>query len=291
MDYTYKTANLPKSVVQLLIEIPWDVISREYDIAFDALAADLEIEGYRRGKAPKAMAQKHIKQEIVYDKLVRTLFSRIYQEIVDKDGLKPVVAPRIDIKKAKEKEVWEVEMLVAQKPTIDLSTYKAEIGKMKKDKKGEDIWVPGQDEKAAASPDESAKKQKMLNNVLETLSKAVSIEIADMIVEEEVESRLARLVDDVQKVGMTIDAYVKSKNMTMDELKAAYQREVEEMYKMEFILNEIADVENIQVEQEEIDALMSSAKDEKEREAAAKNLYYYVMILRKQKVLDYLLAL
>ena len=112
-----------------------------------------------------------------------------------------------------------------------------------------------------------------------------------MVIEEEVESRLTRLVDDVQKVGMTIEAYAKSKNTTIEEIRAQIQREVDEMYKLEFILNEIADAQNIQVEQAEMDALIGNAKDEKEKEAAAKNMYFYVMILRKQKVLDYLLAL
>lgn len=291
MDYTYKTENQPKNVVKLSIEIPAKVITREYDVAFDELAQDVQLEGYRKGKAPKEMVKKQLKQEKVYDRMVRTLFSRIYQEIVEKEGLKPVVAPHIDIKKAKEGEVWEVEMLVGQKPTIDLSTYKKAIEKLKKDRKADDIWVPGKPEPGTDSSEENAKRQKALNDILETLSKEVKIELADMIIEEEVEGRLSRLVDDVQKVGMNIDSYLKSKNQTMEQLREQYQKEVGEMYKMEFILNEIADAENIQVEQKEMEALLSSAKDDKEREAATKNMYYYVMILRKQKVLDYLLAL
>ncbi len=291
MDYTYKTETQPKNVVKLSIEIPATVITREYDVAFDELSGEVQVEGYRKGKAPKEMVKKQLKQEKVYDRMVRTLFSRIYQEIVEKEGLKPVVAPRIDIKKAKEGEVWEVEMLVGQKPSIDLTTYKKAIEKLKKDRKADDIWVPGKPEPGTDSPEENAKRQKALNDILETLSKEVKIELADMIVEEEVEGRLSRLVDDVQKVGMNIDSYLKSKNQTMEQLREQYQKEVSEMYKMEFILNEIADAENIQVEQQEMEALLSSAKDDKEREAAAKNMYYYVMILRKQKVLDYLLAL
>lgn len=291
MDYTYKTENQPKNVVKLSIEIPADVITREYDVAFDELAKDVQLEGYRKGKAPKEMVKKQLKQEKVYDRMVRTLFSRVYQEIVEKEGLKPVVAPHIDIKKAKEGEIWEVEMLVGQKPSIDLSTYKKAIEKLKKDRKADDIWVPGKPEPGTDSSEENAKRQKALNDILETLSKEVKIELADMIIEEEVEGRLSRLVDDVQKVGMNIDSYLKSKNLTMEQLREQYQKEVSEMYKMEFILNEIADAENIQVEQQEMEALLSSAKDDKEREAATKNMYYYVMILRKQKVLDYLLAL
>ena len=131
----------------------------------------------------------------------------------------------------------------------------------------------------------------MLNSILDELMNASEVDIADVIVEEELSSRLARLVDDVQKLGMTVDSYLKSKQLTMEDLKASYSKEISETHKVELILNEIAELENIQVEQEELDKLFGNVKDETERQALAQNAYYYAMILRKQKTLDFLLGL
>jgi FKBP-type peptidyl-prolyl cis-trans isomerase (trigger factor) len=112
-----------------------------------------------------------------------------------------------------------------------------------------------------------------------------------MIVESELNHRLSKLVDDVQKIGLTVDQYLKSKNLTMDTVKENFKREIEDTYKLEFLLSEVADKEGIKVEQSEIDKLFVNIKDEKEKQFAMQNSYYYASVLRKQKTIDFLLAL
>ena len=62
-------------------------------------------------------------------------------------------------------------------------------------------------------------------------------------------------------------------------------------HSLEFALNEIAEKENISVENDELEKLFVSIKDNKERVAAMQNAYYYAALLRKQKTLDFLLGL
>jgi len=47
----------------------------------------------------------------------------------------------------------------------------------------------------------------------------------------------------------------------------------------------------INVEKEDLDKLFANIKDEKEKEQARQNAYFYASILRKQKTLDLLLNL
>ena len=77
----------------------------------------------------------------------------------------------------------------------------------------------------------------------------------------------------------------------MDSLKAQFRKETEDTYKLEFLLSEIADKEDIKVEKADIDKLFVNIKDDKERKQAEQNSYYYATILRKQKTLDYLISL
>ena len=77
----------------------------------------------------------------------------------------------------------------------------------------------------------------------------------------------------------------------MESLKAQFRKETEDTYKLEFILAEISDKENIKVEQVDLNKLFVNIKDEKERIKAEQNSYYYATILRKQKTLDYLISL
>jgi trigger factor len=239
------------------------------------------------------VAQKHISQERVYDHAIRDLLPGIYEEIVKKEDLKPVINPKIDLKQAKPNEDWIVVFTLAQRPTVKLADYKKVVQNAKKDTKAPEIWVPGSsDAKEPPSEQEkAAKQQQMLNSILTELLKQSEVEIADVIVEEELNQRLARLVDDVQKLGMTVESYLKSKQTTIEDLQAAYKREIEETHKIELILNEIAEAEKIQVEQAELDKLFAGVTDEKELKAVQQNAYYYAMILRKQKTLDFLLGL
>ncbi|MEK7096863.1 MAG: hypothetical protein AAB859_00940, partial [Patescibacteria group bacterium] len=148
--------------------------------------------------------------------------------------------------------------------------------------------VPGKD-KDAKKPEED--KNKIMNEVLTALLNESKIEISDLVIDEEVNHRLTHLMDEIQKIGLTSENYLKSKNLTMESLKAQFRKETEDTYKLEFVLSEIADKENLKVEQADLDKLFVNIKDEKERKTAEQNSYYYATILRKQKTLDYLISL
>ncbi len=217
--------------------------------------------------------------------MVKTLLPRIYGDIIKKEGIAPVVPPRIKLQKAKENEPWEIQITVAEKPSVDLNDYKKEIKEAKGALKKSEIWLPGKD------TDEKKKdenKQAVLNAVLNALLQHTKCEISDVIIEEELDHRLTRLLDDIQKLGLTAEAYLKSKGITMEELRGKLTREITETYKMEFVLAEIAQQENITVDDKDLASLFSHITDEKERKAAQENAYFYASILRKQKTLDYL---
>lgn len=285
--YTYKTTKQPKNTIEITIDLQWTGIENEYAKSFDVIHKDFAFEGFRKGKVPKELAEKHIAKDTVYNHMIRQMLPNIYADIVEKDKLQPIVSPKIEIVKAKENENWEVKMTVAEKPTVELGKYKEAIIEAKKDLKKNDLILPGQEEKTPEAKAEE-KKQAEFQAVLTTLMKEVKCEIADVIIEEELNNRLSRLVDDIQKIGLTVENYFKSKNTTMDEVKEQIKKEIEETYKLEFILQEIADVEKIQIEDAEINKLFEGITDEKQKEMARQQAYYYASIMRKQKTLDFL---
>src|SRR3989338_1105916 len=176
------------------------------------------------------------------------LLPKIYEDIVKKEDLKPVMAPKVELVNAKEKS-------------------------------------------EESEPEKAKQNQEFLNAVLDQLLKKTKVDISDLILDEELNTRLARLVDDVEKLGMTVDTYLQSKNTTIEALRQQYRNEIEGIHKMEFLLNEIADKEEIRVENSELEKLFTAIKDEKERAMAQQNAYFYAALLRKQKTLDFLLGL
>lgn len=290
--YTYRINKLPKNTNEIIVDIPKVDIKLEFDKSFDKLQKELTVEGFRKGKAPKAVAEKHLKKELIIEDLAKTLFSRIYSEIVKKENLKPIVSPKIDLIKAKEDEDWQIKISLAERPAINLGEYKKSINNLKANNKKADIWVPGKGSPTQSQQKSSQEdKQKSLNDILTLLLKECQMDISDLILEEELNHRLTKLVDDVQKLGLTVESYLKSKKITIEELKKRYRQEIEDTYKIEFLLTEIADKENINVEKEDLDKLFSNIKDEKEKQSAQQNAYFYAAFLRKQKTLDFLLSL
>ena len=77
----------------------------------------------------------------------------------------------------------------------------------------------------------------------------------------------------------------------MDSLKKQYEKEIVDTYKVEFLLMEIADKENIQVDKQDLEKMLGNIKDENARKEAEQNSYFYATVIRKQKTLDSLLSL
>lgn len=280
---------LPHNSYELLIDVTWDEIEKEYKSSFDVILAEFSFEGFRKGKVPASLAEKHIAKDQVYNQLIRSLLPRIYEDIIKKEGLKPIVSPKIDLVTAKEKETWQIKATLAEKPTVELGEYKKKLLEAKANLKKDAIWVPGKDE--AKKEDPNAQKDKMLSEALSILLKEVKCEVPFLLIESELNRKLTQLVDDVQKIGLTIDSYLQSKGLTMERLKEQYTREITDMYKLEFILLDIADKEKIEVSEDDMAKLFANLKDDKEKESAKANAYFYTSVLRKQKTLDFLISL
>lgn len=286
----HTTKKLPKNTIEIVLDIPWATIQAEYAKAFDVLAKDLTVEGFRKGKAPKEIAEKNLPKDQVYDKMIRAYVPVKYEEIIKEENLKPIYSPKIELIKAKENEDWQVKFTTPLQPDVDLKGYKDIVKKAKEEAKKPEIWTPGKD-KEQKEPTPAVAKEMAMQAALNALVDKIKIEISDVILDDEVNRRMSKLIDDIQRLGMTVENYVKAKNISVDQLKEQFKKEIEETYKVEFILQEIGDLEKIQVGNEDLDKMLGGLKDEKEKQAFMQNAYYYASMLRKQKVLEFLVNL
>ena len=79
--------------------------------------------------------------------------------------------------------------------------------------------------------------------------------------------------------------------LKMKKLQEELVQDIMNTYKLEYALNQIGDAENISVEKSDVDALLKGIKDPQERAKAEQNSYVYTMMLRKQKIIDFLSGL
>lgn len=273
------------------IQIPAKEVTQAYDESSEHLRKDLQVEGFRKGKVPKDIAAKHLKPENIYEHVVQHLISGAYKQILAQHSIQPISQPRVDLKSAQKDADWELELSVAVRPTVKLGDYKAIVLQVKKDKKTGTIWTPGKGEEQQNPEQDQKQREEILNEILQKLIVSIDIDISPLIIEAELNKRLARLVDDVQKIGLSMEGYLASKGETMSSVKGKFTKEIEESFKLEFILETLADEAKISVEQDELDTFLEVAKKEGDAKDVEKNAYLYASLLRRQKLFDYLLSL
>lgn len=279
---------LPDGNLELILTVPWSTVSESYEKVVTELANNTEFPGFRKGKAPRKLAEEHFSKDKIYQEVLKYLLPKVYQEAITEQKLHPIVNPKIELKEAAEGKDWLIRILTCEKPQIELGDYKAKIQEIKNAKR-QKIWLPGQKPAVEGQENPAAAGQKpSLDEILKVLFTAVKITLPQILIENELNRSLSELIDGVRKLGLTVEQYLASSNRTADGLRGEYAEQAKSTLSLEFALEEIADQQTIQIDDKEIDQVIQKAKTEEEKKALAKQRYFLAYSLRRQKTLDFL---
>lgn len=279
---------LPKKTFELRFSIPWKEVEKATDKAIDNIAKNTKLTGFRKGKAPKDLVEKSIDKSKLYGEVVNQLLPMSYSKAVKDNNLRPVVAPQVQIIKAEENQSWEFKATSCELPEVKLGDYKKIAkGALAKSK----IWTPEKG-KPEQKPQEQTETQKF-NLVVKALIDEIKIELPQLLIKTETDRLLSRLLDQVQKLGLTIEKYAASSGKTVDQIRGEYEKSAEQTLKMELIMQEIANDLKIKVEDKEIDKMIAAAGDEtiKLKLNTPQERAYIASVLRKRQAIDHLLGL
>ena len=126
-----KITKLEHSHVQVDVVVDEKTWKDAQDKAFNKLAENVQIDGFRKGKAPKNLVKAKIDPMKVLDEAINALLPKIYGEILEKDGIRPFARPQVDVTKVSDTEL-EVKFVLVTAPEVKLGKYKGlAIGKEK----------------------------------------------------------------------------------------------------------------------------------------------------------------
>jgi FKBP-type peptidyl-prolyl cis-trans isomerase (trigger factor) len=270
--------------IEISISIAHSKIQSSYKKAVENLSKNIEVKGFRPGKAPINLAEKQIKKESIFEEIIKELVPEAYLEIIKSNNLKPIVNPQIQIVSAQENKDWLIKAITCETPKIILDGYKEIVKKSQTT----NIWIPGKD-KNKTQVDQNQKMDEIFRSLLEFCS----LKIPNILVEEEINHMLSRLIQQTEKLGLTIEQYLQSVGKSSEQLKEEYQKQATDTLKLEFILMQISKDENINISEQEIDKMIASIPDEKTKISLQnpQQRAYIEQILKKQRVIDNLLAL
>jgi len=279
---------LPKKTFELEFTIPWKKVSLTYSKVLSEIAKKAEIKGFRKGKAPIKLVEKSLDKQTLYRQVLEKLLPETYQEEVKKHNLRPILSPKVTPLSSDENKDWTFKAQSCEMPEVKLGNYEKEIRGVGAKAK---IWTPDKGKEDLSNQKKNYDER--LKLVTKTLMKEVKTEISNLIIEDEVNRMLSRLLDQVNKLGMTIDQYLTSKGSSIQKLREEYQEQADKTLKMEFTLQAIVNARQIKVESKEIEMMIQATPDKKIQEKLNTPMQkaYIAAILAKRKALDYLMSL
>ena len=133
---------LPKSTVGFELIIPWAEWEKYLDVAAKEASAEIKIEGFRPGKAPRKLVEQKIGQGVILNNAAEKAVQKSYADFVVKEKLEAIGRPEVKIEEIKEDTDLKAEVVVAVIPQIEIKdAYKKAIKKINAEFKGKPLVV------------------------------------------------------------------------------------------------------------------------------------------------------
>lgn len=247
--------------IEIVFTIPAQIIKDTKDEVLKEFTKDAVISGFRKGMAPIAKVLEITSDEKLSEHILSHLLPNAFVIAVEEHKFNPAIYPRYDaVKITSAKNVaddteWQIKALTCELEKVTLpKDYKK---KLKSDPKDQNI---------------------LIKSLLET----VKLEIPKMLIEEEVNARLSQVLERIERLGLSLEGYLKSVGKTPDSLRAEYEIQAKDAISMELILNHVANEEKIEVTEKEIDSFIkTTGEDLNKVEKEQRDILKRVILRRK----------
>lgn len=109
--------------VKVTVEVPFSELGPELDKAYQALAQQVNIPGFRRGKAPRQLIDARVGRGPVLEQVVNDMLPTRYGQAIEELDIKALGQPNIDITKLEDGDVIEFVAEVDVRPEFDLPDF------------------------------------------------------------------------------------------------------------------------------------------------------------------------
>ena len=283
----FEVEKLPKNTFSLKIVVPQDEVLKVKDHVIEEMIKEVDVAGFRKGMAPREVAEKSIDESKIRGEVLNHAISTSNPQAIKESRLSPIIYPRVEVKDFELGKDLVFEAKFCERPEITLGDYHQSLAGLAR--ANSPAQILGGDGQPLNNKKEGEEIDHLLNHVLETSQ----IHPSDLLIDEEVNHMLSRLIDQTARLGMTVDQYLKSADKTVEQVKEEYRQVAEKTLKLEFLLYAIAEKENVAVTDEEISDTIKAAPDDKSREELNReeNRSYVKSVMLKNKAIQLLVGI
>lgn len=276
---------LEDGTLKLKVTIPSASVVKAKEEVLEETTKKADVAGFRKGKAPKKLVEDKIDPERLHEDVLKKILPLAYVEAVKEHNLKPIINPKIHVEKLGDPsppaggsgqggEDWVFFAETCEMPEVILEDYKKKVKEVTAKSK---IIIPGKE-----------KEEVSFDAIMKALLESVKVSIPRLLTEHEADRLLSQTLDEIKRLGLTLDQYLASTNKTPEQLRTEYQAKANSDMTIEFALQKVAETEKIAVEEKEIEEAIQKAKTPEEKQHLEANRYLLAGIIRQQKTLDFL---
>lgn len=251
--------------IQITVTIPDEGVKKAEDEVLSDLVQTTEIPGFRKGNAPVEEIKKRVTPQTLLEKTLSKLLPRIYEDAIIEHKIRPILSPQIQLVSVEPEKDWQIRIITCEAPKVELGDYKNELETAKR----------------SNSLDKKPSAEEKEHLVLETLLKTTKCTIPHALLDEEVNHRLASLVDQTQKLGLTVDQYLAQTGKTPEKIREEYKEQSRQQLHLVLALSRIAEAEKLDVTDNEIDKARPDQKSENSINSDQKQLLQSIILRRK----------
>ena len=254
-----------KGTAYIKVSVPAKKIDELKSKAVQNLASQITIKGFRQGKAPLKLSQEKIDPQKVNQKILDDILQQAVVSAIKDNKLEIIGRPKLEDLKI-DKTPWTFTLCFPLMPKVKLDSYKTSV-------------------KNILKKTEKQTREQKISAILDSLIKKTDIEISSVLIEQEVDHSLSRLIQQAKSLNLELDAYLKAVNKTVDQIKTEYKTQATISLKGDLILSTIAHQEKITTTKEEIEKLAKAANIPPNRYPELEP------VVIRQKTIDFLLNL
>jgi trigger factor len=94
---TVVTETLPKSQVGMTIEVPAEMVEATYERVLNRLASRARIEGFRPGRAPRALVEARLGPAALREEVVETMVPEVVRQALEERSIDPIDPPDVEV--------------------------------------------------------------------------------------------------------------------------------------------------------------------------------------------------
>jgi trigger factor len=119
------TEQLPKSQVGMTIEVPAETVDATFERVLNRLTSKARIEGFRPGRAPRALVEARLGPAVLREEVVETMIPEVVRQALEEKSIDPIENPNVEVLELERGRPARLKATVTVMPEVKLGDVSA----------------------------------------------------------------------------------------------------------------------------------------------------------------------